>query len=105
MRDVHEYYYANFVRSRIGRHSKIIPFPVDRPGDINLRTYPAAFFFLYFRQFLSDFQTVFHPYTRNDKGIITEKKDFEKKKVFRPAGWSYIFPPGRQETDLFFSVA
>ena len=30
----------------VRQHFKIIPFPVDRLGEINLQTYPAAFFLL-----------------------------------------------------------
>ena len=36
------------LKAHLRRHSKIIPFPVDRPGEINLQTYPAAFFFFFF---------------------------------------------------------
>ena len=36
--------YPKFAAWHLTRHSKIIPFHVDRPVDINLRTYPAAFF-------------------------------------------------------------
>ena len=35
----------------------------------------------------------------------TGKKIFRKKRISRPPGWSFLIPPGRQETDFFFSVA
>ena len=38
------------VRVCMRRHLKIIPFPVDRPGEILLWVHPAAFFFPFLRK-------------------------------------------------------
>ena len=85
---------------QLRRHSKIILFPVDRPGDINLPTYPAAFFvvdlFLYIFFFIlvnscPIFQTVFTLILKMTRGSSQKKKISEKKD----------FPAGQQETDIF----
>ena len=87
-------------------------FPVDRPGGIILRLYPAAFFFFfffeklkYFSYFSSDFQTVFTIVYRMIRRLHEKKNISEKKSISRPAGWFYFTSPGPQETLFYLRVA
>ena len=45
----------------LGRHLKIILFPVERPGDFLLRRYPAAFFFFFFLLKNVNISVIFRP--------------------------------------------
>ena len=94
----------------VRRHLKIIPFPVDWPGEIILRTYPAAFFknkkSLIFQSFFSRFLNSSQRFIQNFSGITLEKNIFREKKVIsQPPGWSFLVSPSGQKTDFFFSVA
>ena len=54
------------------RHLKIIPFPVDRPGEFILRTYPAAFFFFFFFLKIRNISVIFHPIFKRVSPFYTE---------------------------------
>ena len=57
--------------------------------------------------FLDRFSNAFRHLTRNDPAVLTEKDILNKKRKDpgRPGDVFFLLPPGRQETDIYFSVA
>ena len=92
-------------------HLKIIPFPVDRPGEFILRLYPAAFFFFFFLLKIFNISVIFRPIFKRISPLYAElslnytrKKIFQEKFLFpgRPGGYFWSHPVDRKQT--FFLV-
>ena len=77
-------------------------------GEFILRLYPATYFFKNY-----NISAIFRPIFKRFSPLYTERSmNYTRKKIFRnfffisrPPGWFLFASPGRQETDLLFSVA